>query len=566
MPKTPSIPLGTQVSTEGVLGRNPMGGSSRATRGYAMRAVELDTTALDFVAPLSTEAIDSSGRPRLINNSVQSIRYIEVYRSLFAHPDREYTGYAANGYWYDLGILNPLHDPEVAWWIHEAGEPSIDRGFRVPFPSRILVVSTLSEVAIFDADNLDMWMRFRLPESAPPGNGNFLGGPTTKIRAADFFNGYLVVATDEGLKIANFRNDEAYLYGDTNSFLSAYPLDSRNGDTYMDGTDISAPTRLISSLDCLEVSSNAVSNPATSTKESYTLLALGHSLGFDGIILTKSGLTYPEVKQSPISKGFATAWSVADDGDGSPTSPYFIDGLTNWLGAGVEAGDVLVTDTPSEHVIVLVDQTVPGNRLVVDPELPVGATGASYSISRSSPVVRVDLDGSLYFANGQNRVTKVATTDWYEGGSPVFTDLLTGFPSSDLAAVVETINELALVQGAGVFYVATSLGVFYGEDQNLEDNAKLEFRYSSEEVVDVVATYKILIGAGSSVGAIGVDPETGNLLVSLDEKTGDVVLKSVLSEINTTIQQTFRYFDRVGILKEIATYRNATGPPDEEVT
>lgn len=515
---------------------------------------------------LSPDAVDNFGIRRLISGNIRTIRFVEVYRSLFAHPDREYTGYAQNGFWYTNGVLDSTHDPAQATWaITEGGGEN--RSGTASMPDRILVTTTFAEVCIFNADTLDVWMRFLIPTSIPSTIGNFLGKPDTKVFAADFYNGFLVVVTDEGLKIANFRADEAYFYSSSDVLLADNPLQDRNDTEYMDdSSSISDASRLLSGSYCLCISSNSVSNPVTTTKRGYTIAAVGHTLGFDGLILAKPGLAYPEAKNVPISRSFSAPWEAVDDGDGDTLTPLFIDDTTNWVGLGVEAGDVLVTDTPTTHIVTEVNQTVPGHTLILDPPLTVGATGSTYSVYRRVPAVKVDLDGSLYFANGDNRITKIDTSDWFEGGTAIFSNLTTAFPTSDLGALTSDINALAVVPNAGEFYVATSVGVFYGTDQDLENSAKLEYRYSTLYATNAEATYKILVGLGEAVGAVAVDPETGSVAVSVNEIEADVIVKSVVSEINVGLQQTFRYFDNVGVVRDIAAYRNPLGPPDVEVT
>lgn len=544
------LTLAASIASRGIL-VDPLGGSGRASRGYVTAGESADSVVLDPLPLISSQ---------LLSTKVLGVQFVEVYRSPFWHPDREYTGFAASGYWYTDGVRDLSHNPQRATWATEAVAPAADRSDQDSFPRRILVVLTVVEVAIFDADSLELWLRFRLSRNAPPALGPFLGTPTTEPRSMSFCNGFLVVATNAGLRIANFRRDFAYTYTSTTSYRSTLTgLKDRNTATYMDGAAV-GPT--LASNDCLRVSAESLSNPSGVNKRGYTVCAVSHAVGFSGITLDKPGISNPQVKNQTISRNFTSAWSVYDDADADSTSPIFIDAGSNWEGFEVSEGDTLTTDLPSTHTVVAVDQIVPGSRLILSPELPLTASGSNYTVSRKCSVVKAQADGSLYLGNGDNKVTHIDGDIWYDGVSPVFTNLSTAYPTAKLNAVVERMNDIA-VTASGEFYVATTLGVFHGDQQVLDDGGRVVFTYSSAEVTEVAALYKILVGVGRDCPAVGVDPETGNVIVSLNEPEGDWVKKSVVTEINPNIHQAFRHFDRVGIVRSIATYRNPQGPPDK---
>lgn len=544
----PSGTLGASILSRGIR-VDPLGGVGRASRGYVLQGVPVAAIVPD-PTPLITSA--------LLNTDIREMRFVEVYRSPFWHPDREYTGYAANGLWYTDGELDPTHVPFKASWAEEGeGVETSNRGSQDSFPRRILIILTALEVCIFNADTLAVWLRFTLPRTSPPGRGPFLGLPTTELRSMSFDNGFLVVATEQGLRIANFQMDEAYsLRAFTSKRSLTTGLVNRNEDTYMDGATI-AP--VLGANNCLRVDTQILSNPSGASKRGYTVCVATNAYGFDGIVLSKPGISLPEVKTTAIARSFTSAWSVYDDSDGDGTSPYLVDAGSNWLGLQVSEGDTLVTDIPSTHTVVEVDQVIPGSRLKLDPELDTSATGAAYVIVRGCPAARIRGDGALYLANGESRISIFEGTDWYEGVTPLFSNLTTTALSVKLNAVVESINDLALT-GSGDVYAATSLGIFYAALGTFEDGGVASFRYSSEGVVDEVAEYKILYGSGKSCPAVGVDPETGNVIVSLNS-TDET--SSVVTEINPNIHHAFRYFDKVGLVKTLVTYRNPSGPPDE---
>jgi len=554
------VGLATAIATRGITNVNPIGGGGRATWGYITQGIPVDLESIVPAPLLSTAAHDENGIQRLLNNNVVDIRYTEVFRSVFWHPDREYTGFAADGFWYTDGLLDPTHVPFKATWAQEGeSEASINRGDLDRFPKKILVVATVQEIAIFNADDLTLWMRFNLAVVSPPGFGPFLGAPSFEIRSVSFDNGFLVVATNGGLRIADFRTDKALALGSASSKRSVTTgLANRNSSTYMDGSTISL---FISSDDCLMVDTEILSLPSGAVKRGYTVCALAHPVGFDGIILSKPGISAPTVKATIIDKNVTSAWEVDDDEDGDTESPFFIDAGTSWLGQQVAPGDILSTDAATEHTVVAIEQIVPGSHLVLDPELELDQAGAEYTIRRQVPVVRINAQAGCYFANGENRVTSVQTTDWFEGGTPIFTNLSTGHATAGLNATVDSINDL-FVTATGDVYIATSIGIFYISAEDLDENRTAVFTYSSTSVATGTATYQILEGVGESCPAVAVDPETGNVLVVLDEIEGAVTVKSVISEINPNIHQTFRYFDQVGIVRALVSYRNPTGPPD----
>lgn len=551
------LTLGVSLATRGLRSR-PSGGIGRASRGYSTEGLVAVAEVADPPPLISSTLLDSNGTPRLVSDKVQDTRYIDVYRTPFWHPDREYTGYAANGLWYTNGVRNPAHPQYQASWAAESS--SENRGVASGFPRRMLVVLTDVEVCLLNADTLDVWMRFLLPRVAPPALGPFLGPAATSLRSVDFSNGFLVVATDSGLRVADFRRDLAYSYrsGGSNRSTSA-GLASRNSDVYMDGAVIPGS---LSTNNQLKISAEHVSNPSGAQKNSYTLAVSCHDKGFCGITLDSPFTSYPTVKNTTIQRTIASGWSVYDDGDGDTSSPYLIDSGTNWLGFQVSEGDTLITDLLTTHTILLVDQVVPGSRLKLTPELPLSASGSSYVIRRRVPTAKILSNGTLYLANGDNKVTYVTDNFWYYGPSPVFSNLESDYPTSKLNTVVSAINDLA-VTGSKDAYIATTIGVFYAPLQGLYDRSKATFRYSSADVTEVSASYKILVGSGQDCPAVGVDPETGNVVVALNEVEGSWIKKSVVTEINPNIHQAFRFFDKVGVVKSFATYRNPSGPPDK---
>jgi hypothetical protein len=230
------------------------------------------------------------------------------------------------------------------------------------------------------------------------------------------------------------------------------------------------------------------------------------------------------------------------------------------LGLRVQAGDILTPDTASERTILEVQQVVPGNRLVVSPELLLTDSGASYDVTRNIESVYLSPEFDLYFANGTGSIAVNRTKDWFETENftspvPLFNDLIVRGSVAKLAARVDSINDMDKL--AGRLYVATSLGIFSVSDSDLNQERGVAFLYSTSAVTEAEAEYKILEGTDKSAVAVAVDPETGNVSVAV---TG---ASSVVTEINPTIQQAFRFYDNVGRVMSLVAYRNPSGPPDE---
>lgn len=535
---------GLSIATRG----RGAGGVGNASRGYIINdsgeaPVELVT---DPRPLLSSLTLDRRGTPRLLGDVVLSVNFVDVYKSPFWHPSVDYTGFAADGYFYSAGVRTANR----ASWAIEAD--SVDRGMSDGFPRRILVVLTRFEVCILDADSLDVWLRFRNSRETPPANGPFMGLSTSVMRTAKFMNGFLVLGTADGIRIADFVRDTAWLCKSGTSYQADSGLGLRNAPTFFDG--ITVPTQ-INSNDVLAVDLEVLGL--------LTVCAVGASQGLTGIRLDDPSASYPLTNPQASTQIVGSVWSVDDDLDSDGTSPYLIDAGTNWLADQVGVGDVVVTDLPSTHQILEVAQTVPGHRLVLTPELPLSATGATYTIRRRCPSVSILGDGTLYMANGENRVTRVPAPVWYDAAEgDIWDGLYTTFPTAKLNAPTLAINDMAVTE-TGDSYIATNLGIFYAPFRALGDFGAATFLYASEDVVNIGGVYKILVGSGTKCPAVAIDPETGNILVALNEEVSGLVVKSVVTEINPRTQQAFRHFDKVGIVRGFASYRNPAGPPDE---
>jgi hypothetical protein len=183
----------------------------------------------------------------------------------------------------------------------------------------------------------------------------------------------------------------------------------------------------------------------------------------------------------------------------------------------------------------------------------------SYQILRSVTAVLISPSLELYFANGSGSVGVVRSPDWSTSPNTVFSDFRVASDNfSELTTTPEAINDLA--KRGDDLLIATSLGVFVASDTDLNERRRAGFVYSTQAVAEPRATYRILEGSETNCAAVAVDPETGHILVAVTDR------QSVVSEINPNIQQVFRFFDNVGQVKSLATYRNPSGPPDVQVS
>jgi hypothetical protein len=566
MPRTRSSYIPTGVITRGLGITRPSTGVNRASRGLILDDAFQQVVSLPDPAPtLSTVRFDSNGTQRLLSDDITALHFAYVGQELFANPDREYTGYAADGFWYTDGVRDPTKVPfKASWAVEGEGSPTPVRSDLDRFPERLIVCATLREVALFDADNADLWMRFVIGNVSPPGAGRLVGGPGTLIRDAVFTNGYLVIATNTGLRIADFRQDRGYRLGDAQSAGSGtLGLVNRDSDTFLDETSSSAPGVLLQNSDCLGMDAGAFSTSVLqaqpTTKNVRTVAACGHPDGITAVRLDEPGGSPPSTVRHPAIISIATPWEAEDDSDIDDTTPYFVDdnfGGTNFLGLGVQQGDRLIPDTVSERRVTLVEGIQAGRRLSVSPELNLTDSGSSYQIARAVPALLISPELHLYFASGSGALAVVRDQAWATTPGLVFSDLnVAGNNFSELAAIPETINDLA--RRGDLLLAATSLGVFVATDEDIDERRRAEFRYSTPAVTDVDATYKILEGTDANCAAISVDPETGNIQVAVTD------VNSVVSDINPNIQQTFRFFDNVGRILALATFRNPVGPPDD---
>lgn len=518
------------------------------------------------MSSFSTTTLDSNGTACLLDDHVVDTRFCDVSASTFANPNSTFTGYAADGYFYTNGEPDPVHDPFKASWASEGeGGGDENRGTVDRFPSRIFIVTTASEVVLLDADSLDVWMRFILGGT---GLGYALGVTGTEIRGADFHNGVLAIATDAGVRIADFRTDCCYALGAAASYRSSVNLvDSRNTDGQLTTRIDVMDERLVVSAEVLCVSAGTGALDAVSPPVSGVLVALGHDSGVTVVqvpALDSDGVLQDlATKQHPFRQEAGGSWRAFEDNDGDGTTPYVYDDAGDaqlqWVNAGVRPGDVLVLDDDSEHTILSIDAA--RDVLEVTPEVDTTATGNAYTIRRPVPALVVRAGDRLVFANGHQKVYLADDgAVWYSATHGTVLDpWMSTSDSAVLSLAVSEIRDLAF-SGDDV-YIATDIGVFrvLGEALNSSGEASAELVYAGA-ASSSSPTYTILEG-GSNCTAVAVDPETGHLFVAtVDGGAGTV------TEIDLAINQAFRYESYDNEVNVLFAYRNPEGPPDRDVT
>jgi hypothetical protein len=156
--------------------------------------------------PLHSTQRDAGGTARLVSDNIRGIKAFKVGNSRFRRPDRYFTGYGADGYWYTDGDLDPSHTPFEASWAAEVAGPH--RGASATFPDNILCVTTEEEFCILDARTLEVWMRFLTGGSL----GTALGqdGWSALVVDFDFLDGIFVLGTPRGVVCFSFVRDRVY--------------------------------------------------------------------------------------------------------------------------------------------------------------------------------------------------------------------------------------------------------------------------------------------------------------------------------------------------------------------
>lgn len=257
------------------------------------RGLKLDRPLVTNVGEAPDTALHSSktdlaGLQRLVSDRIQMVKAYSLRGSRFRRPDRYFTGYAADGYWYSEGELDPSVPRFEASWALESAGP--DRGDSASFPERFLVVVTASEVCLINAGTYAVWMRFRVGGST--GIGTALGpcgwNQTTDIA---FMDGYLVLAQHLAVLVIDFTFDAVFHLTAATSGLWPF-ISGRNSESFRgvyersegllapgasQGRALSGADRSLPSATCYRVEGlRSTANYETENYEPTFLLSMSH--------------------------------------------------------------------------------------------------------------------------------------------------------------------------------------------------------------------------------------------------------------------------------------------------
>ncbi len=524
------------------------------------------------MATISTSTTDNEGIASLVGPRMRSIQYVNVKQSSFANPGSRYTGFAADGRWYTSGVYDPSHSPAKASWASEA-EASADlfRGVQDSFPDRIFVMATNAEVVILDADTLDVWMRFvRYSGITAHTYGSFLGDSTVTVYQACFHDGYLVVATSLGLRIADFRNDTAFVLASTSSYESSLNLEQRNSDGFLEGALYVGEDIIRDNALCVDV--GYISPAVDADYGGKVVAAVGTSRGlsavtlFDPDPLAASPFKPTTNNHSNFSTGNISDWETLDDNDADLTTPYIArpaPSLPVWISEGIRPGDLIVLK-PSVGADIKVEVVaVDADKLTVTPEVDITKSGSIHKAHRRVPSVSMTPRGGLIFANGHQTVCRIEDPMWYDATN---IDPWTGSAAQSIVNTSSDVGEIRRVRSAGTSaFIATDIGIFYASEGDFDLAGGSNFGSSTYwyGISSSSARYPVLEGTLEICADVVVDDETGNILVATVD---DLETESVVTEIDPTIQQAFQFFGEgdVGVVTCLASYRNTEGPPDDE--
>lgn len=480
--------------------------------------------------------------PDLADPRLVDAQYVDVRFDRFGAPDRSFTGYASDGYWREEGRPNPnVGDYQASWAAEDFGD---DRGSSAAFPERLLVLATAKEVAIFNADDSALWMRFRL-SAGTSGKGSLLGTADTRVVGARFVHGFLFIATNKGVRIADFVRNRAWFLTADGSGRTANDLDLRNDDPFWVSTSSYGEALLHDEIYDIDVHVSFVTENGVRTAR--VAVPLGHKNGISVPIFsldTSASLDLVQHNMS-LTRG---EWAAVDDGNGDATTPYVYAEGGSWSSIGVETGDQIVL-ADGEHTII-------GRRgawLEISPETGALDSGTEFVLQR--PVRRLHVqDGSLYFSDGGRGICWDSGTSWRSLESsaiylssgelqPLCESIRLPFYAGNAQAMTVRGSEILLGNPAGVFSATASL---------FAEGGTAAFLYASDAYTAADAQYTVLEG-GASCTALGVDPATGNLLVAT-EAGG----QTTLTEIEPRRHRPVRSFEDVGDVRVILGYRNGT--------
>ena len=329
------------------------------------------------------------------------------------------------------------------------------------------------------------------------------------------------------------------------SALSAYDVNALYASASEGATTTRDDPAFLLTDECLTLS--------TTYTNSNVAAVVGHTNGFTSVV--KELVSYPRSSKHNFTDTKSTAWTVTS---GSPM--VVSTDATGIDGEGWAKGDLLSLDGVSGTYSI---ESVSSSAVTVSSSIAAG-TGGTLTVTR--PVHRTLLHGSaLYYTHGLSKVSK-NTDDWIEAYSGSWSSInaFTAVIGTVTLPGIETLTELAYINGD--IYIGSDIGVLYiDSDTFTEDSQGATLQYSS---VVGDGRYQVLQGGDDGCTAMGVDPETGHLLVAVTDSDAE----SSVTEIDTSIHQAFQFFDAnstpavTDSVTTMTAYRNVSGPPDVEVS
>lgn len=205
-----------------------------------------------MIYPLTTSYIDSNGLQVLWSDNIRDLLVLDLAGTEFLSPGTKYNGYAVDGRYYLAG--NVTSNPSATW---ATQFPDDHRGPSNRFPTLAFVVLTDRELSIIDGNNFTLFYRAIVTDPLPgtPIDGTFLewvadedhsgfysalGVYGMSFNEVAWADGRLVVATNNGIRVFDFKEDTAYVFhnGGFNgaALLSQKGLEFRNKPEYFSPT------------------------------------------------------------------------------------------------------------------------------------------------------------------------------------------------------------------------------------------------------------------------------------------------------------------------------------------
>tara|TARA_Y100000114_G_scaffold151919_1_gene169425 strand:- start:2291 stop:3838 length:1548 start_codon:yes stop_codon:yes gene_type:complete len=515
------------------------------------------------MADISNSTRDRNNILHLNSNTIVALKYVDVSASAFSNPDAGFFGYDADGVYREAGVATSsptTGQPAKASWASEGEHTTATttRGLEDPFPKRIFIILTSVEAVILNADDLAVWIRFTRATGSAHSDYHCLGGATTSFVDADFSEGVLSVVTTDasvpamtGLVVIDFRRDQMFISKATaNASISSKNIQNRNAAgvwTVSPGT-LTAMGQLNAQINSVSMlTDKGITHVATSHPNGISLLKFRP--GVNGYAASPS--PHVLVKTSQLfSKAYtSTSYNAIDDYDGDATTPIFTaDNSTQWASDNIRAGDAVSFGGASYRI-----QTVETSRLILSQEIPVAASGSSYSILRRVDRVLFHTLSSFFFVNGEGLVVQQQDVGWQSSNNAIDPFDTPDYQSSTGAST----SAQALCVRSGKLYVATDVGVFAITLSDVSSGLPSTLDYSASSGDGV---YTVL--ANNRATALAVDTDSGHLLVaSYDGSSSSEVVEIAVDNLHQKVRSTTSTVE----VNALIGYTNSSGPPTTPV-